>query len=107
MAEAVKKPNADEIYQGLTGTQKCAILMMLIGEDEAAEIMGNLSPKEVQVLGSAMYSVQGLLAHESLYLFVNGEGRCFWVRFVPLLLFPPRQIDFVLAVFIPGLRLAA
>jgi len=34
--------------------------MMLIGEDEAAEIMGNLSPREVQVLGSAMYSVQGL-----------------------------------------------
>ena len=34
--------------------------MMLIGEDEAAEIMGNLSPKEVQVLGAAMYSVQGL-----------------------------------------------
>ena len=51
MAEAEKKPNADEIYEGLTGTQKCAILMMLIGEDEAAEIMGNLSPKEVQVLG--------------------------------------------------------
>jgi flagellar motor switch protein FliG len=38
MAEAAKQkePNADEIYQGLTGTQKCAILMMLIGEDEAA-----------------------------------------------------------------------
>ena len=60
MAEAAKKPNANEVYQGLTGTQKCAILMMLIGEDEAAEIMANLSPKEVQVLGSAMYSVQGL-----------------------------------------------
>ena len=60
MAEAEKKPNADEIYEGLTGTQKCAILMMLIGEDEAAEIMGNLSRKEVQVLGCAMYSVQGL-----------------------------------------------
>ena len=60
MAEAEKKPNPDEIYEGLTGTQKCAIVMMLIGEDEAAEIMGNLSPKEVQVLGSAMYSVQGL-----------------------------------------------
>ena len=62
MAEAAKQkePNADEVYQGLTGTQKCAILMMLIGEDEAAEIMGNLSPKEVQVLGTAMYSVQGL-----------------------------------------------
>ena len=45
MAEAEKKSKADEIYEGLTGTQKCAILMMLIGEDEAAEIMGNLSPK--------------------------------------------------------------
>ena len=60
MAEAVKKPDAKEVYEGLTGTQKCAILMMLIGEDEAAEIMGNLTPKEVQVLGAAMYSVQGL-----------------------------------------------
>ena len=62
MAEVAKQklPKANEIYQGLTGTQKCAILMMLIGEDEAAEIMGNLSPKEVQVLGTAMYSVQGL-----------------------------------------------
>ena len=62
MAEAAKQkePNTDEIYQGLTDRQKCAILMMLIGEDEAAEIMGNLSPKEVQVLGTAMYSVQGL-----------------------------------------------
>ena len=60
MAEAEKKPDTKEVYEGLTGTQKCAILMMLIGEDEAAEIMGNLTPKEVQVLGSAMYSVQGL-----------------------------------------------
>ena len=36
MAEAQKKPDANEIYEGLTGTQKCEILMMLIGEDEAA-----------------------------------------------------------------------
>jgi flagellar motor switch protein FliG len=62
MAEAAKKvvSKSNEIYEGLNGTQKCAILMMLIGEDEAAEIMSNLSPKEVQVLGAAMYSVQGL-----------------------------------------------
>ena len=39
MAEAEKKPDSKEVYEGLTGTQKCAILMMLIGEDEAAEIM--------------------------------------------------------------------
>jgi flagellar motor switch protein FliG len=34
--------------------------MMLIGEEEAAEILKNLSPREVQHLGTAMYSVQGL-----------------------------------------------
>ena len=47
-------------FEALTGTQKSAILMMLLGEEEASEIVRNLSPKEVQHLGSAMYSVQGL-----------------------------------------------
>ena len=56
MAEAEKKLSTDEIFQGLTGTQKCAILMMLIGEDEASEILRNLSPREGQHLGTAMYS---------------------------------------------------
>ena len=61
MAEvAENNEEQQDEYSRLTGTQKCAILMMLLGEDEAAEIMKNLSPKEVQTLGSAMYSVQGL-----------------------------------------------
>ena len=47
-------------FEALSGTQKSAILMMLLGEEEASEIIRNLSPKEVQHLGSAMYSVQGL-----------------------------------------------
>ena len=47
-------------FEALTGTQKSAILMMLLGEEEASDIIRNLSPKEVQHLGSAMYSVQGL-----------------------------------------------
>ena len=47
---------ADEsVFEGLSGTQKSAILMMLLGEDEASEILKNLSPKEVQHLGTAMY----------------------------------------------------
>ena len=50
----------EDPFERLTGTQKSAILMMLLGEDEASEIIRNLSPKEVQHLGSAMYSVQGL-----------------------------------------------
>jgi len=50
----------ESVFDRLTGTQKSAILMMLIGEDEASEILRNLSPREVQHLGTAMYSVQGL-----------------------------------------------
>ena len=47
----------EEAARLLSGTQKCAILMLLLGEDEASEILKNLAPREVQQLGSAMYSV--------------------------------------------------
>ena len=59
-AEENNGPEGESTFDGLTGTQKSAILMMLIGEDEASEILRNLSPREVQHLGTAMYSVQGL-----------------------------------------------
>ena len=59
MAEQ-EKEDKSKVFDKLTGTQKSAILMMLLGEDEASEILKNLTPKEVQHLGSAMYSVQGL-----------------------------------------------
>jgi len=36
------------------GIQKCAILLMTLGEEEAAEVFKFLSPKEVQKLGHAM-----------------------------------------------------
>ena len=58
-AEAMSEAERSQ-FERLTGTQKSAILMMLLGEDEASEIVRNLSPKEVQHLGTAMYSVQGL-----------------------------------------------
>ena len=63
MAEKNKKTETEEelsAYEQLSNTQKCAILMMLLGEDEAAEILKNLGPKEVQQLGKEMYTVQGL-----------------------------------------------
>ena len=62
MSEQVENANDanQEEFESLNGTQKSAILMMLLGEDEASEILKNLSPKEVQHLGAAMYSVQGL-----------------------------------------------
>ena len=61
MADPAVVPEGEEdAIVELTGTQKSAILMMLLGEDEAAEILKNLSPREVQHLGGAMYSVQGV-----------------------------------------------
>ena len=59
MAEQ-EREDKTKVFDKLTGTQKSAILMMLLGEDEASEILKNLTPKEVQHLGSAMYSVEGL-----------------------------------------------
>ena len=51
---AVEPDGEDDAIIELTGTQKSAILTMLLGEDEAAEILKNLSPREVQHLGGAM-----------------------------------------------------
>ena len=56
-AVEVQGPDAREAFELLNGTQKCAILMLLLGEEEASEILKNLSPREVQQLGTAMYSV--------------------------------------------------
>jgi len=49
-----------ELTENLTGTERAAILMMLLGEDEAAAVLRNLTPREVQHLGTAMYSVTGV-----------------------------------------------
>jgi flagellar motor switch protein FliG len=61
MAEAnAANDDQSSLTEGLSGTQKSAILMMLLGEEQAAEIFKNLSPREVQHLGTAMYSVAGV-----------------------------------------------
>ena len=59
MAEQ-EREDRSKAFDKLSGTQKSAILMMLLGEDEASEILKNLTPKEVQHIGTAMYSVEGL-----------------------------------------------
>ncbi|MGA1554312.1 MAG: hypothetical protein ACO35I_09880 [Burkholderiaceae bacterium] len=49
-----------EELDALTSTQKAAVLMLLLGEQQAADIIKYMSPKEVQALGAAMTSVQDL-----------------------------------------------
>lgn len=53
-------PKGNTQFKSLSGTQKAAILMMLFGEETAAKIMRNLTPREVQHMGAAMYSVRGV-----------------------------------------------
>ncbi len=43
-----------------SGVEKGAILMLALGEDEAAEVMKYLGPREVQKLGAAMSSMKGV-----------------------------------------------
>jgi flagellar motor switch protein FliG len=49
MTEALKAEMAN-----ITPTQRAAVLMLLLGEEQAADIIKFLNPKEVQALGAAM-----------------------------------------------------
>jgi len=51
-AIAVANPDAEPV-----GSEAAAILLMLLGEEEAAQLIGRLDPQEVQTLGGAMFSV--------------------------------------------------
>ena len=42
---------------GPSGSDAAAILLMMLGDSEAAEILSYLEPDEVQHLGSAMFNV--------------------------------------------------
>ncbi|KJS44164.1 MAG: flagellar motor switch protein FliG [Roseovarius sp. BRH_c41] len=60
MTLALPAPSANRPGADLTPVQKAAILMMVFGEDTAAQILRALSPSEVQVLGEVMFTVQGV-----------------------------------------------
>ena len=55
MSEALKAE-----LEAMTNTQRAAVLMLLLGEDLASNIISYLDPKEVQALGAAMVSVAEL-----------------------------------------------
>ena len=46
------------------GVQKAAILLLALGEDEAAEVMKHLGPREVQKLGAAMSAMKSVQTEE-------------------------------------------
>ena len=42
------------------GVEKSAILLLTLGEDEAAEVLKSLGPKDVQKLGHAMAALKSV-----------------------------------------------
>jgi flagellar motor switch protein FliG len=56
---AMTQELAQELSE-LTSTQRAAVLMLLLGEQQASEIIRFMNPKEVQSLGAAMVSVSDL-----------------------------------------------
>jgi flagellar motor switch protein FliG len=59
------------------GVQKAAILMLALGQDEAAEVMKYLEPREVQKLGTAMSSMKGVSGEQLetvLEAFIKATG---------------------------------
>lgn len=55
MSEALERE-----LEALSSTQRAAVLMLLLGEQQASEILRYMNPKEVQALGGAMVSVADL-----------------------------------------------
>ena len=54
-AEAAEKLRAE--MSNISGAQRAAVLMLLLGEQQASEIIKFLNPQEVQALGGAMVAV--------------------------------------------------
>ena len=57
--ETLPEALRDEI-EGLTHADRAAVLLLLLGEEEAANILKYMNPKEVQRLGAAMVSAADL-----------------------------------------------
>ena len=62
MAEEEKTKS--QIVEQLSGTQKAAILLMVLGEESAAKVFQQLEPPEVQAVGQAMSGMPSLTQND-------------------------------------------
>ena len=51
-------PEMSQEIAGLTGTDRAALLALLMAETQAADVVSLLRPKEVSALGKAMVNIQ-------------------------------------------------
>jgi len=62
-SKSAAAPLSDSVkaeIEGLTGAERAAVIMLLLGEQQAADIIRYLSPREVQSLGACMVAVADL-----------------------------------------------
>jgi len=59
-AESVLPESVRQELEVMTTTERAAVIMLLLGEQQAADIIKYLSPREVQALGACMVSVADL-----------------------------------------------
>lgn len=64
-----------EPARNFTGVEKAAVLMMLVGDEEAAAILRNLDPEEVRMLGKAMFAVADVAEPQVVEVLDDFVGR--------------------------------
>ena len=63
------------LSRSFTGVERAAVLMMLVGEEEAAEILQKLDPEEVRQLGKAMFAVADVSEDDMALVLDDFVGR--------------------------------
>lgn len=61
--------------RNFTGVERAAVLMMIVGDEEAAEILRKLDPEEVRELGTAMMNVADVSETEMAQVLDDFTGR--------------------------------
>ena len=67
----MKQPNAGE---DLSGVQRAAVLLLSLGENDAAEVLKHMGAKEVQKLGLAMATMSGVTRDQVLRVMDDFDG---------------------------------
>lgn len=60
MADEIAAVSEAETKPALSGSCQAAILLMALGEEEAASVLQHMKPEEVQALGEAMSAINGV-----------------------------------------------
>lgn len=63
-----------ETQRELTGSERAAILLMVLGEEDASQVLQHMSPDELQRLGEAMTSVSDITQSEIHRVMVEFSG---------------------------------